>query len=78
MINEKIVDKIVEQLAGTSNSWCAASEDAGIEIEAIEEIMLNANYERCPECDWWVECSELLDDNGELTVCENCRPPAEE
>lgn len=42
-------------------------------IEA-EEIMLNYNYERCPECESWVESWELLDDDGEPTeACESCR-----
>ncbi len=60
--------KIVERLQGTSNNNIE-----GLSIEEIEEIMLDAGYERCPECDVWVECGELIDDNDEQCSCESCR-----
>lgn len=44
-----------------------------VEIEEIEEIMLNANYEMCPGC-WWTSCSELAANDEEYNqcLCDGC------
>jgi len=42
-------------------------------LEHIEEVMTNAGYERCSECETWCETSELVDEESEPCPCENCR-----
>lgn len=70
----KLEVKVVELLAGQYDNL-AQLENLGVDIEEAEEIMLNYNYERCPECESWVESWELLDDDGEpIEACVSCRP----
>lgn len=38
------------------------------EAEDITEIMLGYNYECCPGCGWWIECSDM-DNEG---FCLDC------
>ncbi len=47
-------------------------------MEDLEELMVDHGYERCPECEWWVECGELVDDDGEEKVCAGCFYPKRE
>lgn len=64
----------MSKLANTSGANEAELCDQfGIELEDLEKIMLNANWERCPECDWWCECGELVDEESEPCACEQCR-----
>lgn len=71
--NEEL-SQIVDQVAhvGSGISW--AMEEFDLSIDEIEEIMLDANYERCPECEWFVECGELIDANMEERPCYDCQP----
>jgi len=41
--------------------------------DEVIEILLDEGVERCPECGWWVHSWELVDEDGNETVCENCR-----
>lgn len=37
-------------------------------------IMLNNGYEGCKKCGWFVECGELVNDEGEADgLCTDCR-----
>lgn len=63
---------IIKYLEGTSKSEDDAAEKFGITEERVLEIMLDANLERCPSCDYWVECGELVDEDGEDQVCDSC------
>lgn len=70
----KIVDRVAHQ--GDGEAW--AMQVYGIELEQIEELMEDANYERCPECGNWVEAGELSGDDSEDRPCYNCQPRREE
>lgn len=61
----------LKDTSGLSDSVVADEYD--ITISKIEEIMANNNYERCPNCDWWVGCCELADENNEPCFCNSCR-----
>ena len=67
-----IVDRVAHEGAGVG--WAMGEFD--LDIEEIEEIMLDANYERCPECENFVECGELADAEGDERPCFNCKPLA--
>jgi hypothetical protein len=67
-------EEIVSKLAGTSGlSDSSVCDEYSISLEDLEELMLDARYERCSECDWWCEISELVDDDSEPCPCESCR-----
>jgi hypothetical protein len=38
----------------------------------VVEAMGYENIDRCEECDTWVETSELVDDDGDVTSCTGC------
>jgi hypothetical protein len=66
----QIVDRVAHQ--GDGMGWAMGTFD--LEIDEIEDIMLEANYERCPECGWFVECGELVDANMNSRPCSDCKP----
>jgi hypothetical protein len=77
----KLTDKqkfdIESSIAGTpglGSTYERMMEKYDITEEDIEEVMADAGWERCPECDWFVECSELVDAEGEDTACDSCDP----
>jgi hypothetical protein len=65
-----IIDRVANQ--GDGESWAMSAFD--LELEEVEEIMEDANYERCPDCGHWVEAGELADDDCEPRPCYNCKP----
>ena len=65
-------DKLVDDIAHCGDGEMRARQEYGLEVTELEEFMLDHGYERCPKCEWFVECSELLDDNNQPTVCSNC------
>jgi hypothetical protein len=34
--------------------------------------------ERCQGCDWWMHPGELVDEEGEVVGCDQCRPKHED
>jgi hypothetical protein len=59
---------IVKRLSGTSNYLID-----GVSISEVEEVMAEAGYERCPDCETWVEINDLVDEDDEPCVCSSCR-----
>jgi hypothetical protein len=41
--------------------------------DEILDIISDANIERCPSYDTWVECGELIDEYGNPCDCNGCR-----
>ena len=69
------IDQITQKLSGTSGIYDSGiCEEHGISNEELEELMVDAGYERCSECEWWCETSELVDDESEPCPCDSCRP----
>lgn len=74
-------DEIFEYLRDSCNSAVAALMffELDCEVEDIEELMQEHNYECCPHCGWWVEAFELIpEDSIDDTpdgYCGNCRVP---
>lgn len=74
------LDELADWLNGTPNSIQAGLVAIGLEMDdydvsAIEDELLEASVpiERCKGCDWWFECGELTDDDGEPSDCKDCR-----
>lgn len=65
----------VVALLADSYDDLAKLEELGVELSDAEEIMLTYGFERCPECEMWVECGELVDEHGDgRGACCTCRP----
>ena len=45
---------------GTCKSEAAIAEHFDIDEDDVPELLLDANVERCPGCDWWHEAGELV------------------
>jgi hypothetical protein len=60
------------RLLGTSDSPVDVAERLGYrdsgEVE-WEDALLDVGVERCPVCDCWCECSELVDEDGDERPC---------
>ena len=70
-----IWDKVYSYLIDSCYTPSQAIEyfDLDCTPEDVEEKMLDYGIEICPGCGWWVESGELVDDDGNLILCENCR-----
>ena len=67
--------EIEERLLGTADCVERALEDLGIEEDPTDVMAEFNTIERCPECDWWVETGELVDEDCEEVPCSGCRLP---
>lgn len=61
-------EQIASRLAGTSDYLID-----GVSISEVEEVMAEAGYERCPDCEIWVEINDLVDEEDEPCACSSCR-----
>ena len=69
-----IIQHIIDALSDQNYTEMELSYKYNLQIEEIEEIMINAGYERCELCDYWFEMSEMLDENDEpIYKCIRCR-----
>ena len=68
--------KLADLLIGTPDSVEYALEELGLDVSAddAEDALADVNIERCPDCDWWCESGELIDEEGNLVGCQACRP----
>jgi hypothetical protein len=75
MSNEPInTDELVQTVSSNVLGIEMAIDRFNISEDAINEIMLDNGYEKCPSCEWYVETYELYDDEDELDgCCWNCR-----
>ena len=60
-------EEVVQQLAGTCET-----EIEDMDTDEVIEIMVDAGYEICPECEWWVEQGKLMNEDDVHTSCDNC------
>ena len=73
------LEKVRAYLEGTCNSLDIALErfDIALEVEDLEDMLLDLGIERCPDCGWWMESSELVDEDSEVVGCDQCRGTVE-
>lgn len=73
MLTKKQKDEIVERLAGTSGTYDnATAQEYGIERDDIDEIMDDAGYFCCEECEWWYEEADRAEEAEENNTCIGC------
>ena len=73
---EDLMDTLVSYADGLEK----VMDKTGMNVDAIEEMALNHNVERCPCCDWWTESHNLIPIDSEEPdgYCDNCRINREE
>ena len=82
-VESELTESEVSRIAGHLLGTPASPEDAmivleieipaGFQIDSLEADLADCNLERCPGCEWWFESGELVDDEGELVGCPECR-----
>lgn len=83
----RIADKLAALAEGTADSelglidrlerdgdFGEELEERGLDADAVEDLLLDLNVERCPSCGWWSESSEMiLDEDEEVAIgCRSC------
>jgi hypothetical protein len=71
-ITRVIKDDVVDTLSGMSIGEEDLCEEHDISMEELQEIMVDAGYEKCSACGDWLEDNEFADDEGDKT-CYSCR-----
>ena len=67
-LTEKQENAIVLRLMNTSIQDLRICDDYEVDLEDVEEVMVNAGWERCSVCDVWTEVGSLNADDE----CESC------
>lgn len=71
----ELAQKVAEDLNGSSGVYDdSVAEAHGLEDNELEELAEEGEIVRCEGCGWWVELSEVDDDNR----CEDCTQDEEE
>ena len=71
----ELAQKVAEDLNGSSGVYDdSVAETYGLEDSELEELAEEGEIVKCSSCDWWVELSEVDDDNR----CEDCAENHEE
>lgn len=66
--------EIVEILALETLGEIKVRKHFGLDDKQRTLIMLNNGYEKCTKCGWFVECGELVNEEGEADgLCTDCR-----
>ena len=70
---ETVVD-LVETVVGYANGFDRALVSSALSKAELKDLLLDENVEQCPGCRWWVDSSELLNEDDKIDGhCENCR-----
>jgi hypothetical protein len=74
-LSEEQLNYIYTRLQGTCQSMESLLEflELNVDPEDIEIEMEIMNLEKCPFCGWWMESYELINDDGDIVGCEQCR-----
>lgn len=75
--SEEQIEQIIDTVTGYADGFERVLRDETIDIDdpdELDELLLDHNVEKCPECEFYVHSHELLNDNGEIDGhCDNCR-----
>jgi len=74
VISEQDLERLKEHLVGTGRTLNQALECLEIECDLsdIEDQLLDVSLELCPACGWWVESSEMEEQDVDVYVCSEC------
>lgn len=67
-------EEIADLVTGYANGFDRAISETGLSEVELRDRLLNLSIEECPDCGWFVESSEMFDDEGDVDGhCCNCR-----
>jgi hypothetical protein len=67
-------DEIFDTVTSYADGFSKVQRETGLPYAKLVDKLLDLNVEQCPTCRWWVEASELLNDESVIDKhCENCR-----
>lgn len=70
MTYEEIADLVVSY----ANGFERAVQETGLSEDVLKDKLLDMNVEECPDCGWYADSSEMLNNDDEIDGhCENCR-----
>lgn len=49
-----------------------------VDPEEVESRLADFNLEECPGCGWWMEAGELINGDGDVVGCADCREADDE
>lgn len=70
-----LTDQQIDTVTSYADGAERVMQELGCTRETLEEALLDANVERCPNCGWYTDSFHLIDD-GEAEpdgYCDNCR-----
>jgi hypothetical protein len=72
-IPDDVEAEIVDMLSGQNYTELSVADKFEVTIEQVEQVMVDAGYERCVLCDHWYETYEFVDgDNEQRDTCDQC------
>lgn len=76
-LSDELMAELVDDLLGTPDLIEYALEKMGLDpdeyMDQVEYDLPDWGIERCPECGWWVEASELTDFDLNECPCDGCK-----
>lgn len=67
-------EQIAEEVTGYVDGYERVLRDTDMTSDQLDEILLDLNIEQCPDCGWYVDSFELLNDDDIIDGhCDNCR-----
>ena len=77
---ESFSKQVADYALGTCRSNAEIADRFDLDIDEVEEVLLDANIERCSLCGWWYESGELTPDEDTeeysddlVGLCQDCR-----
>lgn len=68
------VDEILDVVTGYVNGYERVLCETGMDSVELDELLLNHNIEKCPNCEWYTDSFNLVDEASEPDgYCDNCR-----
>jgi hypothetical protein len=77
-LSSEDIEKICDTVVSYATGYESVIREFEIEPEELEELLLDNDIEKCEGCDWFFHSYDLVDDDGELVGCRDCRPTEED
>jgi hypothetical protein len=67
-------DEILDAVTGYADGYAQVLSKTQMDAEALDELLLNNNIEKCSNCGLFTDSCFLIDDGDEPDgYCDNCR-----
>lgn len=73
-LDAKQIDEICDTVKGYVDGFDKVLRNGDLTDEELREMLLDNSVEECPDCGWFVDSNELVNDDGGIDGhCDNCR-----